>query len=781
MHLVTDSRVSISCTVGGIFNSGLMLSVVVKSGFLLKNDGPMESLPQPPDGSGDVYHEGEASKTELIYPSDFIQFKPRADILLVGAAHAPKGQPVTQLETLFRVGKFQKSLRVTGDRYWERRSLFWSRASFPTEFKTLPIVYQRAYGGANFKRNPVGLGADKKRLPNIESVARLIRRRGDRPSPAGFGPIAANWEPRRSKVGSYKGKWQKERWPWFPDDFDWSHFNAAPADQQIEGYLRGDEELEFQNLHPQHSIYRSRLPGLRARAFVQCEMPDAQTEFREVKLNLDTLWVDMDSEKLVLVWRGLTPVRSVKFKEVTHIAALTEPLASHVRPKEEMREWMFQKIREERGEGPPTPEQAAEAAAAKAAREAFKNDMAAMDQEKAALEKEFEAMEKEIEEQLKQQKDRLIAEGLDQMLLEQVPIPPTMAEIKADLASQVAQLAGIDPQAAAELASIENDLAALANLDQEFAALEAQEPPEPTRESIQADITQGKSVEKADLSGQNFSNLDLSGAELPRVNFSGANLAGTKLIGTKLTGANFSKANLTGADFSRAFLEDADFSEAKLKGAKFCGATVKGASFSELELAGVDFSGCAGRHPDFSKSNLEAANFSGAKLPHADFCKANLKAANFFEAELVSADFGGATGAGIKMERADLTNLRAGEKADFTGGKFRETKASKSIWEGTVLDRADFSLAILAGAQFESASVKGTNFDRADLVKASFEDALAEESLMTNANLLRANFNRANLTEACLNGSNLYEASFWDTKFGHTNIEGANLKRTLIA
>jgi hypothetical protein len=45
----------------------------------------------------------------------------------------------------------------------------------------------------------------------------------------------------------------------------------------------------------------------------------------EVSLSLDTLWVDMDQEKLSLVWRGRTPVRSVKLSWNLH-AAIDQPL-----------------------------------------------------------------------------------------------------------------------------------------------------------------------------------------------------------------------------------------------------------------------------------------------------------------------------------------------------------------------------------------------------------------------------------------------------------------------
>lgn len=823
MRLVTDSTANICWSVGAVKDLGLIFSVAVKAEFLLKHDEAAVLLPEPPQCSGDVYSDDEGGQVALIYPSDFAPFKPKADILLAGIAHAPSGGVVSQIEVGLRVGACRKTLSVSGDRFWESPLLFWSKPSPPARFNSMPVVYQRAFGGAKFKRNPVGLGFGQERLPNIESPDQPVRGRSDRPSPAGFGPIAPNWEPRRSKVGSYKGKWLKERWPWFPDDFDWSHYNAAPDDQQVQGYLRGDEELEFQNLNPKHPIYRSRLPALRARVFVQIELPGTSPEFREVKLNLDTLWADPEGEKLILVWRGLTPVRSVKFKEVTHLLAFTEPMVAPLRTNEQIRSWMQLRIAEEKGEGPPTPEEAVEKAARLAAQEEFKKDMAAMDMQQAELEKEFAALEEDIGKQMEGQEKQAIADGADPKLLEASAREPTIPEVQAELRKQAASLAEIDPESARKLESVADEIGELGRMDQEFAALGADDSlsksgtisadlavdkvPTGTdaglakpatlnspaaalagagpdaagpKGSTRLKISPGQSMREADLSNLDLTTLDLSGMDFSAANFSGTDLSGVKLVGAQLTGAKFRNANLTRADFSRAVLDGADFSEAKMPGARFTGASMQAASFSELDLSGIDFSGSKGKRADFSGSSLERANFAGAKLPQADFAGANVKAANFAESELPSADFGGCVAIGINMEKADLTNLRAGEKADYTGGNFRQAKAPKSVWETAVLDKADFSGAVLTGALFEDASLKGTRFDRAELTKANFENASAQQAVLTNANLLRASFNRANLSDASLEGSNLYEAGFWQTVFHRTEFRAANLKRTTL-
>jgi len=33
-------------------------------------------------------------------------------------------------------------------------------------------------------------------------------------------------------------------------------------------------------------------------------------------MQLDTLWIDMDQEQLILVWRGHTPVQTEKLEEI---------------------------------------------------------------------------------------------------------------------------------------------------------------------------------------------------------------------------------------------------------------------------------------------------------------------------------------------------------------------------------------------------------------------------------------------------------------------------------
>src|SRR5262249_9198174 len=157
-------------------------------------------------------------------------------------------------------------------------------------FTEMPLTWANAFGGPGFARNPAGKGHGTIELPTIEDPSRLIQRRGDQPEPAGFGPLNPAWPQRAGKVGREYGKsYRDKRAPYYAEDFDWSYFSAAPADQQLPGYLRGDEELTFVHLHRDATTFSARLPGLRVRAFVK----DVEARFREVRLSLDTLFADL--------------------------------------------------------------------------------------------------------------------------------------------------------------------------------------------------------------------------------------------------------------------------------------------------------------------------------------------------------------------------------------------------------------------------------------------------------------------------------------------------------
>ncbi|HEY4121698.1 MAG TPA: DUF2169 domain-containing protein, partial [Byssovorax sp.] len=299
----------------------------VRGLFQLVHDGSMcltiDAPAERASLSGDRYEDDDVERAgELVHPSDLADWKLNAEVMLRGTCHAPGGAPVTECPSHFAVGAWSKSLVVTGPRVWVD-SLLGAVPSDLVAFTSAPIGWSAAFGGPGHAANPVGKGLGTQQLPNVEDARDRVRRKGDRPTPAGFGPINATWPARVAKAGKAYGRaWSKTRAPYFAEDLDPSYFHAAPADQQLEGFLRGDEAVVLHNLNATHAVLRTRLPGVRPRAFVR----DVDGNAKEIALRLDTLSVDGDRAEAALVWRGLEPVRDALLEELAFALVVTERL-----------------------------------------------------------------------------------------------------------------------------------------------------------------------------------------------------------------------------------------------------------------------------------------------------------------------------------------------------------------------------------------------------------------------------------------------------------------------
>jgi len=251
----------------------------------------------------------------------------------------------------FGVGSWFKTIRVVGNRHWlPSLGGLMHRMSDPEPFKSIPASFENAFGGRDagkpdgfrfYEPNPIGKGysakgggLDNLPLPNLEDPNDPIKSWRSRPRPMSFGPVGRTWEPRIRHAGTYDKRWLKERSPKLPEDFSEAYYNCAPEDQQIPGYLRGDEEVRVQNMHPEHSDLRFRLPGIRVRALLDRNF-GMRNQFEEITMNLDTLWVDMEALQMVLVWRGRISITSGQ--STGTVLVVEEPLDSTPRSPESYR------------------------------------------------------------------------------------------------------------------------------------------------------------------------------------------------------------------------------------------------------------------------------------------------------------------------------------------------------------------------------------------------------------------------------------------------------------
>lgn len=289
------------------------LTLLARLGLAIGAGGALALLDeQPPVAmSGELYFP-DAERSSYRYEPEIAPLKLATDVAVIAEAHAP-GRPAAVVDVGVQVGPLVKHARVFGDRYWLPRGLGEHQLSSPQPFSTMPLCYERAFGGTvalasggieHEARNPVGCGLDVGgsepiRAPNIEDPRAPISSVRDRPVPVGFGFTSPDWQPRVGLAGTYDATWDAERKPLLPRDFDLGFYSAASPGLVTPGYLRGDEHVATFNLSPEgrldFDLPGIAPPGLRLRLAGQ---PDA-----EPALALDTLILDLVARRLSLLWR----------------------------------------------------------------------------------------------------------------------------------------------------------------------------------------------------------------------------------------------------------------------------------------------------------------------------------------------------------------------------------------------------------------------------------------------------------------------------------------------
>lgn len=804
MQVLNEHALKFAMLVGRVPPRALSATFVIKAGFRLQPGGVAELLPEElqPEFSGDQYVDDDPSRG-LRYPSDFALFKPGADLLLAGHCHAPEGRTFTETEVVFGVGNGAKRLLVFGDRVWQRGPLGWA-PSRPRPFTRMPLAWTHAFGGDGYPHNPVGRGIGERELddgtrayllPNIESPNAPIASPDDRPAPAGFGPIDPALPLRASKTGTYTRAWLERNWPWLPDDFDWTFFNAAPPDQQWpRRYLAGDETLRFVHMHPRVPSYQCRLPGQRVRLFVKRREGQALV-FKEVELRLDTLFADLDAEVVTLVWRGVSTAFSLKLKEFEEAFVVLEPvnaplasdLAGYARLYAQRKAELA--AADEAGFKPIEPfaivpprepdtawadrlQQEADQLNAEAAGGTFAEDAAIDDEWRKAF---GSAMPRDP-------------------IPPAPPMPSSLAEVDALINRELDKLTADEPGTAKPFNAHRPNFAAL---DKEFEEIEKSRASRPadvdeapggegededgwTRTRVEQHAAAGGSFDGQDLSGLDLSGLQFAGLSFREAVLDGARLDGCAFDGCDLTGASLLKASLADASFRESQLENADFSEAIAPSSIWQRARLTCAEFSNARLTGADFRECTGRHAGFDGCDLAQAVFDGCQLDQPDFTKAGLAGASFRNATLPDAGFYEIMAPAAVFEGAQIPRGRF-TGAQVSGANFTRCVLNNGVLDDARLGNCNFTQAQLREAIFTGARAPQALFLLADCVTAKFDDAVATGARFVQTNLFRASFENADLTSAIFLGSNCYEVEFLQAVLTGTAFDQTNLKGTKLA
>ncbi|MBI5255973.1 MAG: DUF2169 domain-containing protein [Burkholderiales bacterium] len=317
-----------------------LLVVIVKATFDLpgNDEEPQLAAEQLPLVKADEFS-GEPGLSAPLRDTDYAHTKPGCDVLLLGSAHAPGGQPVTRLPVGLKVGPLIKQFLVVGPRWWQKRMVGLD-ASAPQAFVQQPISYDLAFGGTDRSReaegrvdtylpNPVGCGwwprtdrIDSQPLPATEEIGQPIEA-PDRPyRPQAFGPLGRHWLPRARYAGTYDQQWIETTAPLWPNDFDERYFQAAPEDQILPS-LQGGEEVVLKHLTPD-GLRRFRLPAV---AMPVTFIPHRGRDLTR-EASVDTLVIEPDAGRFSLTWRCVLPLARSVF-DVRECIAGTLPESWH--------------------------------------------------------------------------------------------------------------------------------------------------------------------------------------------------------------------------------------------------------------------------------------------------------------------------------------------------------------------------------------------------------------------------------------------------------------------
>ena len=328
--------------------------VLVKRSYRIEPGGAAQRIAANPLLQADVYHDhGDPESSTVRLENDLAPYKLKTDVVLIGKAYAPGGTPATAMSVGLAVGEHRKIIRVIGDRRCVHRTGLDPAFTDPEPFTEMEIRYERAYGGAHLRNDPVrmfayprnhqGVGfaltntpetVDGLALPNLEDPDDLLtpervvlgepERWNAQPLPQGLGWFQRTWYPRCSFVGAVPGYldpdevMREETLGLVPrgqialarrfklPGFD-VHFNNGASIGLALPYLQGGELVRLRNLTPDGAL--DFLLPTDAPAIV-LDIGMGENTLPPV---LHTVCIRPDEREVDLVWRGAHPYPGIEW------------------------------------------------------------------------------------------------------------------------------------------------------------------------------------------------------------------------------------------------------------------------------------------------------------------------------------------------------------------------------------------------------------------------------------------------------------------------------------
>ena len=276
----------------------------------------LQLLPEQGDLFGaDIFYDKEIMGS-VKYESDYISYKPCADLVVNATAIAPNNKEskswFCSVALYAPNGEKLNALRL------EVKGPL--RYGLHDSVKKVPIRYELAKGGTlSAKKDKEGkLTATKIDLYNHAGCGNYPNHEKSKPCceqnfyaghtlkvPPGFGFIHRSWKSRLDLAGTYDKKWKKNQHPLPPHDFSYLFNQAAHPLLMAKDYIEAGSSVVLENLTQEASNITFTIPEFKLLSRLK-----TQTDSSMEILMLDTLIIDLDEEDDYIVYasyRAYTP------------------------------------------------------------------------------------------------------------------------------------------------------------------------------------------------------------------------------------------------------------------------------------------------------------------------------------------------------------------------------------------------------------------------------------------------------------------------------------------
>jgi len=733
-------------------------------------------------------------------PFDQAMPKGRAEFLVSGSFYAPGGHGVSGGGVGVTVGGVEKSLSVSGDRYWRPLGM-----SQPEPFTQMPIDYRHAFGGEQCASNPLGKGdtpvpgnaGDLHPLPNVEYAGSAVSSPDSKPKPAAYDHIGVMWEQRFRYSGTYDERYLTEAFLGLPDDIDWRYFNDGAQDQWFDDFLTGNEPFDIRNMHPEHAQITGQLPGIRGRCFVEQAVvgddEDSSTRIREIPLKTDTVWLFPGEMTGLVMARGTLEVAEDDGSDILNLLLAAENQTDSPRPAEHYTAELKKRADPEQGyryllqTGPLLPEGCAtefeelgaDSAGEESAVGANMEQFAKAQQDK--LNQDVDVNSKEVVAEL--EKRGLLNPVSGKFDVSQVAVTPGAesadeAHIKALIAKALPEfgadpakanpakvLAGMDP---ARFAELEDYLASITNRELTVAKQKL----EASRQEIAQEPNSAHTAEARDGLDQQINHLDAliegrpvaSRQPLPR-----PERELQEQIRAQSQQVSEQKQQLEAAFGSgqgsneQAMVQLDDIEKAWGDAQRQINSAIEQLK-EQHRITAQYLDPASSPHPGQEPQILEAllsAHRKGEPTAGGDYAFVDFRGQNLRGIDL----------SGARLEYANLAGCDL-TQANLAGAVLTHARLDNARFSHTGLHQANFGRCQMQGAVFEHCDMTGVVLSFAELRAVRFEDCDLRTGMMP--------IQEAQFTECLLNRVRLDEHNFLDCVFRDCILNDCTLNKVVM-